>query len=125
MNRIGMEDELRKALRHQDAPDGFADRVLARVAGQAPGQKAVRRLSWLDFFARPLVRWAALAAVSAGTIVGVHVHDIRRQRAEGEAAKERLILALRIAGSKLQLAKSKVHEINANQTLGESQEEKE
>lgn len=126
MNHVDVENDLKNALRRENAPEGFADRVLARAANQGSSPKAVPRNSWLDFFARPLVRWAALAAVSAGTIFGVHVHNVRRQQAEGEAAKERLILALRIAGSKLQLAKSKVNEINANQAHGDqSQEEKE
>ena len=39
---------------------------------------------------------------------------LQRQRAEGEAAKQQLMLALRIAGSKLQLAKEKVNEINTS-----------
>ena len=89
--------------------------VLARVANEVPSQKAVQRPFWFAFCARPLVRWAAVAAVLAGTIFGPHVHNVRRQQAEGEAAKQRLILALRIAGSKLQLAKAKVNQINANQ----------
>lgn len=126
MNHIDLENELKNVLRRENASEGFADRVLAQIANQGSSPKAVPRNSWLDVFARPLVRWAALAAVSAGTIFGVHVHNVRRQQAEGEAAKERLILALRIAGSKLQLAKSKVNEINANQTHGDQlQEEKE
>src|SRR5690348_3556624 len=103
MNRVDLENELKNALRRENAPEGFADRLLARVGNQGRIRKVVPHNSWLDVFARPLVRWAALAAVSAGTIFGVHVHNVRRQQAEGEAAKERLILALRIAGSKLQL----------------------
>ncbi len=126
MNRVDLENDLKNALRRENVPDGFADRVLARVANQSASPKAGVHNSWLDLSARPLVRWAAVAAVSAGMIFGVHVHNVRRQQAEGEAAKERLILALRIAGSKLQLAKSKVNEVNGNQAHGDqSQEEKE
>jgi len=38
-----------------------------------------------------------------------------RQCGRSEAAKQRLMLALRVAGSKLQLAKAKVNEMNMNQ----------
>jgi len=110
-----MDDALRNALRRQEAPDGFADRVLARVAQQNLAPNPVRHDSWLRFFTQPIVRWAALAAVAGAMILGVHVYQVRRERAEGEAAKQRL-MALRIAGTKLQLAKSKVNEMNANQT---------
>jgi len=128
MNRTDIEDDLKNALRRQDAPDGLAGRVLARVANEVSGQKAVPRPFWFDFFTRPLVRWVALAAVLASTIFGVRLHNLRRQQAEGEAAKQRLILALRIAGSKLQLAKATVNQINANQLHAdqtETPEEKE
>ena len=124
------EDALRRAFHRQSAPDGFADRVLARVAEQNPAQSG-RRLqdSWWRFFTQPPVQWSATAAL-ASTLVAGGIHDgwvqyekAQRERAEGEAAKQRLVLALRIAGSKLQLARSKVNEINAAQT--ENREEKE
>lgn len=117
------EDLLKQALRREEVPDGFADRVLARVASQRSAQPESRRAFWLNFFTRPLARWAVAAALSTAMILGVHVNNVRRERAQGEAAKQRLMLALRIAGSKLQLAKSRVNEINAGQT--EKREEKE
>jgi hypothetical protein len=108
----GLDEVMKSALRRQEVPDGFAERVLARLAAQSSPQTPVRRESWLRFFSRPLVRWAALAAAATAMILGVHLYNLRRERAEGEAAKQRLMLALRIAGSKLQLAKAKVNEIN-------------
>jgi negative regulator of sigma E activity len=111
-----MEEVLKGALRRQPAPDGLADRVLARVAQKNPAQGPDPDDSWLRSFPQPLVRWAALAAVAAAMIVGVHQYNLKRERAQGEAAKQRLMLALRVAGSKLQLARSKVNEINRNQT---------
>jgi hypothetical protein len=113
--KTGLDDALKNALRRQEAPDGFAERVLARIATQGSGQNTVRRDSWLSFFAQPIVRWAAVAALAAAMILGVHVYNVRRKQAEGEAAKQRLMLALRVAGSKLQLAKAKVNEMNANE----------
>jgi hypothetical protein len=59
------------------------------------------------------VRWAAFTTVSICLVIGgVRYRNLQRERANGEAAKQQLMLALRIAGSKLQLAKSKVNEIN-------------
>jgi hypothetical protein len=112
-NKDRMDDALKSALHRQEAPDGFADRVLARVSMQ--NQRPVHRDSWLSLFTQPIVRWAALAAVSAAMIVGVYVYNLRREQAKGEAAKQRLMLALRVAGSKLQLAKAKVNEMYANE----------
>jgi hypothetical protein len=116
------EDELKNALRRQKPPDGFADRVLARAAEQdSHPAKRTWRDSWLNIFAQPfapanLLHWATVVAVAAALVVGgVHYRTVhvQRERAQGEAAKERLLLALRIAGSKLQLAKARVDQINS------------
>jgi len=109
----GLDNALKHALRRQDAPEDFTQGVMARVAVQNSAPKSARD-SWL-LFTQPFVRWAALAAIAAAMILGVHVYTVRRERAQGEAAKQRLMLALRVAGSKLQLAKAKVNEMNMNQ----------
>ena len=109
-----LEDALRSALRREDAPEGFALQVLAR-AQQQNATHEVQKTSWLSIFSQPLLRWAAVAAVTICVAVGgTYYRNLQRQRAEGEAAKQQLMLALRIAGSKLQLAKSKVNEINTS-----------
>lgn len=116
------EDELKNALRRQEAPDGFADRVLARAAEKGSREsKSTWRDSWLRIFAQPLasatlLRRVAVAVVAVALVVGgVHYRNVQRERARGEAAKQRLLLALRIAGSKLQLAKARVDQINSGQ----------
>jgi len=125
-----MEDALKNALRRREAPEGFADRVLTRVAeGSSATPVVLRHQSWLRLFDQPVVRWAAAAAVSATLLLGgIHYRNVQREQAEGNAAKQQLILALRIAGSKLQLAKSKINEINVNHVPADqtgNQEEKE
>ena len=114
------DDELRNALRRQEPPQGFVDRVLARAA--EIGSRQVNRAwrdSWLKIFVQPLVpanllRWATVTVLAAGLVVGgVHFRSVQRERAQGEAAKQRLLLALRIAGRKLQLAKTRVDQINS------------
>jgi hypothetical protein len=109
----GLDEALKQALRRQEAPGDFTQRVMARVAAQKSVQRPARD-SWMSLFTQPIMRWAALAAVAAAMILGVHLYNLRRERAEGEAAKQRLMLALRVAGSKLQLAKAKVNEMNVN-----------
>jgi hypothetical protein len=109
-----LEDALCNALRRKDAPEGFTASVLARVAQQYSTVREVKRTSWPSIVSEPLVRWAAFATVSICLVIGgLHYRNVKRER-EGEAAKHQLMLALRIAGSKLQLAKEKVNEINTS-----------
>lgn len=107
-----LEAALKQALQRNDPPVNFTANVLTRAA-QKQSAAATAKRQWFHLFSQPLVRWAAFAAVSTCLIVGgVYYRDVRRERAQGEAAKQQLMLALRIAGSKLQLAKEKVNEIN-------------
>jgi hypothetical protein len=116
-----LEEALRNALRREDAPEGFALKVLAHAQQQNAAQEA-RRTSWLSIFSQPPLRWAAVAAVTICLVVGsIYYRNIQRQRAEGEAAKQQLMLALRIAGTKLQLAKEKVNEINTSRPESQPQ----
>ena len=107
-----LENALRGALRREEAPEDFTANVLARVAQKQPDAR-VQRGNWLAVFSQPLVRWAAFAVVSICLIAGgTYYRNLQRERAQGEAAKQQLMLALRIAGNKLQLAKARVNEIN-------------
>jgi hypothetical protein len=99
-----LEDELRNALRREEPPQGFASRVLARAeAGPAP-----RR-----WFAWPPLRWASAVTAVAVVAGGLSYERERRTRAEGERAKEQVLLALHITGSKLQFVKEKIHELDS------------
>jgi len=102
-----MDDELRIALRREEPPEGFADRVLQRAAR---GPLEQRQAS------RPFLRWAAAAAVVAALAGGFQyraVQQAREERIKGEAAKEQVVQALRIAGSKLHLVQAKIREIGS------------
>jgi len=108
-----MEAALKTALRREEPSVGFTEDVLARVT-QLESTSTPPRDLWSAIFRKPLVRWAAFATVSASLVVGgIHYRSAQRERASGEAAKQQLMLALRIAGSKLQLARARVNEINA------------
>jgi negative regulator of sigma E activity len=112
MNRF--EDELRNALRREDPPEGFEARVLARAAAEPRPQSAWERL-W-GWFRMPVVARAAMAgALCLLVVMGVQYE--RRQRLErirGEAAKQQLLLALRVTGSSLRAVHDKVREVSAS-----------
>ena len=106
------EDKLRNALRRHSAPEGFAEKVLARTRGfQQPGAKPWRRFGVL--FALPVFRWAAAAVTVCLLIVAGVVHHQRqeRQRREGEMARAQVMQALRIASVKLNVARKRVQGI--------------
>jgi uncharacterized protein HemX len=90
---MNLEDELRSALRRQEPSPDFTERVLARVAA-AP----VRRAS------RPWVRW--VAAIAAALLLAAGGFEYRQY--QGERAKGQVLLAVRIAGGKLNKAHRKV-----------------
>ena len=85
MNQI--ERDLREALRRREAPPGFAERVLAKTQ-----QPETRRHSWV---------WLAAAALVLLMIGGIGIVQEQRRQAEGERAKEELMVGLGITGSKL------------------------
>jgi hypothetical protein len=111
------EEKLRNALRREAAPEGFAERVLARTRGlPPPGAKAWWRFG--THLAGPTVRWALAAvavclAIAAGV---VHRERQERLRREGEMARVQVRQALRIASAKLNVARKKVQEISQEPT---------
>ncbi len=110
-----LDDELKRALRRAEAPPGFADHVLARVVRENRTRQAAIS-GWRQFFTRPILRLATAAALSTALVAGGayyrHAQMEKAQRAEGEAAKQQLMLALRIASTKLHLARSKVNDVS-------------
>jgi hypothetical protein len=89
-----LENTLRKALRPIDPGEEFTARVLARVAGEPPRSRGLRRVVWLP---------AALAAGVVLALVAVHVWRVRQEEA-GLAARDQVMEALRVTSEKLDLA---------------------
>lgn len=110
-----LEPELKKALQPVEPPEGFAERLMARVAA-GEREKSGRGWSswWAGLFESRGLRWALTGAlcisIAAGGVFYRHEQD---RRAAGEQAKEKLMLALRLTASKLQLAQSEVRQINS------------
>ena len=105
------EETVRETLRRENAPPGFAAKVLARtLLAQESAEVPVsmvpkQRRTWLQ---RPFTL-AVAAAVAAVAIVPAVVMDYqRREEAKGIKAKQDLLTALAITRDQLQQARAKV-----------------
>lgn len=119
MNRF--EDELRAALRSEPPAPDFAARVLERIAQLPAAEKSREKIHWrrriAEFFQPPQMKWAlagAMALLLVGVMIGGYRYRQQQRRqaeiAEGERAKEQVMLAMRIASHKLNVAQRKVNE---------------
>jgi hypothetical protein len=86
------ENELRRALRRQEPPSGFTDRVMARISNRRP-QPIWHR------------QWLAAAAAACIAVIGSGAWEQHRRQVEGERAKQELIYALTVASESLQTTK--------------------
>ena len=98
---MNLDHELNRALGRKPAPDGFADRVLARLDHeQAP------RRRW---FTASILRRIAAAVILTAALGGLTAHQIaEHRRAEGERARRQLMTALHIASAKMRVAQRAV-----------------
>jgi hypothetical protein len=103
MNYFGtnLEDRLREALRRQDPPEGFAERVIQQ-AGPARAQALRIEPKW-----RMRRLWPAVSFAAAAAAVMFSITVENRHRQEEEAGRQ-AILALRIASQKLNMVRDKV-----------------
>ena len=92
MNQL--ERDLRESMRRRQAPPHFAEKVLARTR-----KSKTTGFSWA---------WLAAAALILLMIGGVGILREQRRQAEGERAKEQLMVAFRITGSKLRDVQEKL-----------------
>lgn len=116
------DEELRRALRREEPSPDFTDRVMARIAELQKREKPREKTDWLrrlaEFFQPPRMKWAMAGAMAVVLVIagfGVHYRRENERRrlaeiAEGERAKEQVMLAMRIASAKLNVAQKKVHE---------------
>ncbi len=97
-----LEDRLREAMGRVEPPDGFAGRVLARVAEERAKPSLLERL--LSVFAMPKFRLVAAAVMCLMVVAGVGYQREMQHRAEGARAKDQVMLALEITARKIQVA---------------------
>lgn len=101
------EDDLRAALRQKDPGERFTERVMAHVSqpqarvATAGGTGSRLGELWHRLWLRPALTGAVAAMLIAGVSLGfLHYRNVQRWR-EGEAAKQQVLLALRITNAKL------------------------
>jgi hypothetical protein len=106
------EEQLKQALTRQDPPQDFNARVLTALE-ERRARSSTRVWRW---WARWAHSWqlapalAALLALSVGAIYQEH-----QRIARGEAAKEKLLMAMHVAGAKLQEARDRVSKVEATE----------
>jgi len=81
--RDDFERQLSEALRHVDAPQGFAVRTMRRCEEAAPPPKRAARATWLPWF--PAQAWATAVLVLVIVLLigatAVYQTQVRRERA--------------------------------------------
>jgi hypothetical protein len=103
------DEKLRAALRPVEPAEGFAARVMERVAkDEAPVVVPIRK--------RAPVRWFAGVGLAASVVLAVFVnHSISVQRdREGFEARRQLMEALRVTSQKLDVAYQAVNKDGAD-----------
>jgi len=98
------ERALMEALHREAAPEGFAERVVAR-AGPV---KAGGRIWWK----KRAFQWSLAAGLAATLLAGGLIEHRREQQIRGERAREELMLALRITGVKLHAVQERLAEMD-------------
>jgi hypothetical protein len=104
------EEQLKEALARQDPPGDFNARVLAAVE-----ERRVRSSTgvWRGW-ARWAHSWQVAPALAALLVLSLGAIYQEHQRiARGEAAKEKLLIAMRVAGAKLHEARDRVSKVQA------------
>src|SRR5438270_2634144 len=108
------EDQLKKAMARQDPGTDFTARVLSKLEeSKAQNPKATwpERLGLTQSW-RLAPALAALLMMAGGVIYHEHERLVQEERmAQGEAAKRKLLVAIHIAGTKLDQARHRVFEI--------------
>jgi hypothetical protein len=95
-----LENALRKAFERQEPPDGFADRVIARLPDGLP-KKNRSAPAWRR-------EWLAIAASACMGVIGIGAWQQHQREVQGEKAKQELIYALTVASESLQMTKQLV-----------------
>jgi hypothetical protein len=97
-----LEKELNRALARTSAPDGFAERVVARLGRtNTPHLRHWPVASTLRRIAAAVILTAALGGLTAHQIA-------EHRRTEGEHARRELMTALHIASAKMRVAQRAV-----------------
>jgi hypothetical protein len=121
-----LENQLRRALRPVNAPEGFAERLMARLPPARGGGPVVVELPRRTPKPRNFTIPAALAASLLGAVLlGQHMAGLRLEKedAAGRAASLEILQALRVTSQKLDLAYEAVNAPPSSPEPGAGDEE--
>lgn len=111
------EQQLARALERREPAAGFTSRVLAAASRQQPARS--RWQAWR----RALVLRAAPVMAALLVVAGGAFYQNHERMEQGEAAKQQLLLAVRIAGTKLHDAQQRVVSIGEIRRAGTEEEQ--
>ena len=99
-----LDDQLQELFRRKEPPEGFAERLMARIEQEPQRQTAAERTKAL--FWRPMLRWVAVAAVvSVVAVAGISRYEQqKRMQAQAEQASRQAMVALRITHEEIDAA---------------------
>jgi hypothetical protein len=99
-----LEKALKAALQREPAPDGFLDQVLLKANLRSELAPAWWRI--------PLVRWSVACVVAVACIAGGVSEHKRQERMRGAQARQQVLIALRITGTKLRALQRQIVKTN-------------
>ncbi|MBV9759100.1 MAG: hypothetical protein JO340_00935 [Acidobacteriaceae bacterium] len=106
------EEQLKEAMARREPSGDFTARVLAKANREAAGGAGN---SWRDWFRAPMA-WRFAGAAACAVLLatsGSVMYEQHERAARGEAAKDKLMTAVRIAGVKLQQVHRHVLQVEA------------
>jgi hypothetical protein len=121
-----LENDLKRALRRQAPPAGFAGRVMQRIESEVPrsssgsseflGENSPEEHRGTPRHprnSRPVWWRAAAASVTLAVLLGGYATHRVVEHRRGERAKEQVLTAMRIAGEKVRYAQQEVRGIGS------------
>jgi hypothetical protein len=99
---MNLDHALKEAMERKQPDPGFANRVMAAIRESENGKRKTENRTW-----RALAAGVVLTAILGGWAA----HQAAERRAEGEKAREEVLLALRITSQKLRTAQDHVRDI--------------
>jgi anti-sigma-K factor RskA len=108
------EEELKKALARREPGDEFVRQVLAKVERTKPAASVTREpLVWGSAW----WRFASAVVLLAAVLISGLAYRQHERVVKGEAAKNQLLLAMRITGSQLRQAQLRVKKIESTEVV--------
>ncbi len=109
------EQQVREGLRAGEAPVGFADRLMQKIAEQeeTAAKPVVLKMPKPKFWQASAQKWAIaatlLAVAGGGAVFQQKLEQRRAERAAGEQATKQVMLALQITSAQLQHVNEKIN----------------